>query len=1480
MSKVSSEALQNTDQLQLFAMMESGDFREKLFELLFGFADFHTHPAFSAASSEVICGTTWGKGGIAFQCMDCEKDNNCVICAACFFDSKKKHENHRVKLIRTTGGCCDCGDISSWSQDGFCSKHGPNRVPSETLDSLVDERELQVYAAVLFLHIVELISRSMTVNVNAACACNGMDFLLECATLQVFEPVVLEALDDADMALWIQVSCILGGRTPRPRPPVMSVPSLEDSAAIASSISQFFLSLVQRNAKFKIEFTRLFVLHYGEILSVRAYESDEDSESNTDLSALSVQLFTIPEVCEALLTESRSNIISVLLENLFALLGSVRDANSGRWTARQVPSIVEPVLWRVIHDLGYCLHHQKVCEHLLENKKFCELVVACMRPLQHANVQSIKHGDHVVYENVMWRSLFMYEQLLMQAMSPLILFSRKNEKKSILFIQTIVENLEPFDLLKFAGENASFHFPLIRMLVESVDINALGSASDSELVAIRSILTPDVLKQLLLECIRPLLLLREISTDAWVRNGNAMRNQAAMFESSENVALSGIALALILISRSPDQSAITEFFRALILLICDIPDDSADDSTLLRDRILHISNEQTFGAKNIDEWLQLFFRDCTIGGRGNAADMARRKACLTCMLDLVCRLTTDSSFVSVVQLSANEEIKKSLIKRCLVQRLCGQRLSYSQLFGLLPSKLRRPEQLVETVISEITNKEGTSGNYALNAEGLRLVDVCHRTFSADAHALEELVSKQERVVSLKSTGEPDIVRDAIVGAMSGSNGVLFRAISSLLRMRLCEKKIPNCLEASGYPPAELPPTALDQILIFAYRTLENVRSTRGLMIFSESESCWTQPMFGLTTTLQGLVQRQDLNGLAGIYVGKEDGRFCVTMHHHGKLLVKESNAIFASEKFGIEKKYISSIPDLLGEISCLAGNEISELCLKAAKDLVERFAESTGVSSLRGTPQPSGVTGQDLKAKNARMRQALLMKKMLDKQTRFTGNVDTEEVEERGTTGTECAMCRDSSLRDNDIFVAMGFCAAGNSIASSRPRGSCVAFPASPYMNACLHTVHRSCWQSHLEAAGQRPMGGPAFLTLNRHLDGEIQCPVCRSLSNLVIPLAENQNQISEEEYQAIVDFGERLLEMTRKSSGNIESGSLWLSRDVPCWRPFMFNPGVDALAEATYNELILSAGLTPSKILSPNALHSMLVRCLQAVGTRRPRDQEWRVWTKDAHEAARVDCARLFLESGEFGDKEFMKDVMALKFVQLELSGKDSGKELGNLGTIMAFIVSSVDSFSASDLNRIAFLPESPDEALTVIEQVLDITGWKDRVEWMRTMVSGPCVATAITGKLIEVQLPEKLIDLIRQTVGRKCDTCNTNPNEPAVCLICNAVVCLDSDCCRSESGEGECTMHAKKCGAGQGLFILPLASVVVAVGNPRNCILDGPYVDAHGETDSYLKRSCQLMLSQNKLDQMRLAYTRGTIPIEIVKQNQLTGRYVPRQL
>lgn len=69
----------------------------------------------------VMCGAELSLHERVYRCLECQGDAQSVLCSACF--EMDKHRGHRVIVISSGGGCCDCGDDSAWSPAGFCSRH-------------------------------------------------------------------------------------------------------------------------------------------------------------------------------------------------------------------------------------------------------------------------------------------------------------------------------------------------------------------------------------------------------------------------------------------------------------------------------------------------------------------------------------------------------------------------------------------------------------------------------------------------------------------------------------------------------------------------------------------------------------------------------------------------------------------------------------------------------------------------------------------------------------------------------------------------------------------------------------------------------------------------------------------------------------------------------------------------------------------------------------------------------------------------------------------------------------------------------------------------------------------------------------------------------------------------------------------------------------------------------------------------------------
>ena len=98
-------------------------------------------------------------------------------------------------------------------------------------------------------------------------------------------------------------------------------------------------------------------------------------------------------------------------------------------------------------------------------------------------------------------------------------------------------------------------------------------------------------------------------------------------------------------------------------------------------------------------------------------------------------------------------------------------------------------------------------------------------------------------------------------------------------------------------------------------------------------------------------------------------------------------------------------------------------------------------------------------------------------------------------------------------------------------------------------------------------------------------------------------------------------------------------------------------------------------------------------------------------------------------------------------------------------------------------------------------------------------------------------------------CVRCGSEPEQPALCLLCGQVMCSFKGC-RDDSGRDAVTLHSAVCGAGHGAFLLLRACTVMCVmpGN-RRCHWGSLYLDRNGEEDPNMRRGKMLYLSQARL-------------------------------
>jgi len=84
-----------------------------------------------------VCGYVFKDGDLCYNCKQCQADPTCVMCQKCFLACKASHTGHEVTFHRAgPGGCCDCGDLEAWAQEGCCPEHGKSKISGDESEEI------------------------------------------------------------------------------------------------------------------------------------------------------------------------------------------------------------------------------------------------------------------------------------------------------------------------------------------------------------------------------------------------------------------------------------------------------------------------------------------------------------------------------------------------------------------------------------------------------------------------------------------------------------------------------------------------------------------------------------------------------------------------------------------------------------------------------------------------------------------------------------------------------------------------------------------------------------------------------------------------------------------------------------------------------------------------------------------------------------------------------------------------------------------------------------------------------------------------------------------------------------------------------------------------------------------------------------------------------------------------------------------------
>ncbi|KAF9619779.1 hypothetical protein IFM89_009301 [Coptis chinensis] len=342
----------------------------------------------SSVGQRGVCGAVWGSKDIAYRCRTCENDYTCAICVTCFQNGN--HKDHDYSLMYTGGGCCDCGDVTAWKREGFCSRHTGSeqiRPLSEEIantvgpvldllfgywkEKLVDTQNAdggivgENYECVM-------VSKELTATVVRMLLefCMISESLLSFVSKRVFSCVGL-------LDVLVRAECFMGKNK-------------------GKKLHEVLLKLLGEPT-FKYEFAKVFINYYPDVIK-EAIEKSSDAvlQKYSLLSTFSVQIFTVPTLTPRLVKEM--GLLDILLGCLgdifYHCTGEEGHLQIGKWA-----SLYETTL-RLVEDTRYVMSHAEVSEYVTcEQPDISRIWIRLLAFVQGMNPQKRIMDIHVEEEN-------------------------------------------------------------------------------------------------------------------------------------------------------------------------------------------------------------------------------------------------------------------------------------------------------------------------------------------------------------------------------------------------------------------------------------------------------------------------------------------------------------------------------------------------------------------------------------------------------------------------------------------------------------------------------------------------------------------------------------------------------------------------------------------------------------------------------------------------------------------------------------------------------------------------------------------------------------------------------------------------------------------------------------------------------------------------------------------------------------------------
>lgn len=119
----------------------------------------------------------------------------------------------------------------------------------------------------------------------------------------------------------------------------------------------------------------------------------------------------------------------------------------------------------------------------------------------------------------------------------------------------------------------------------------------------------------------------------------------------------------------------------------------------------------------------------------------------------------------------------------------------------------------------------------------------------------------------------------------------------------------------------------------------------------------------------------------------------------------------------------------------------------------------------------------------------------------------------------------------------------------------------------------------------------------------------------------------------------------------------------------------------------------------------------------------------------------------------------------------------------------------------------------------------------------------------------------------------------EPAICLLCGQILNAgirgtSSGSDSTPPGIGECTLHARGCGAGVGVFFLVHKCSVLLMRGSRTCLYPSIYLDQNGDEQGNSTQFCPMFLSLKNFRTLEEMYLNHHVATEVTRRRATQER------